>query len=57
MAWTYLCADENLTLSAPTKEQLVNVVIDHVNEQHKDMGMTRQEIIDSVNRDAKQAAA
>ena len=55
MPWTYLCEDDNVTLVAETKEQLVEKVWEHGQEIHK-MDWTREQAEQSVNQNAKQAA-
>ena len=56
MAWTYYCADDQSTLSAPSKEELVQKVQDHVREIHKS-DMTTDQVRESVEKNAKQTAA
>ena len=56
MAWTYFCADDQQTLSAPSKEELVLKVQEHANEIHK-MDMTMDQVRESVEKNAKQTAA
>jgi len=56
MAWTYYCEDEQITLSAPTKEELAQKVMDHMRESH-DTTMSMEQARDSVEKDAKQSAA
>ena len=57
MAWTYYCAGENLTLSAPTKEKLVEVVWQHVQDVHSKDNMTKDQIQQSVMQNATEQAA
>lgn len=56
MAWTYYCADEQITLSAPTKEELAQQVMDHMKEAHNTT-MSMEQARESVEKDAKQSAA
>jgi len=57
MAWTYYCADENLSLSAPTKEQLAVVVLEHVKDMHGKEDMTLDQVRQMVAENAKEQAA
>ena len=56
MAWTYHCADENMNISASTKEELAAKLMEHMGMQH-DKDITMQQAIDMVEQNAKQAAA
>lgn len=56
MAWTYYCEDEQITLSAPTKEELAQQVMDHMSEAHE-TDMSMDEARESVETNAKQSAA
>ncbi|MHB0937633.1 MAG: DUF1059 domain-containing protein [Armatimonadota bacterium] len=56
MAWTYYCADDQSTLSAPSKEELVQKVKDHMQEIHKS-DMTMDQVRANVEKNAKQTAA
>lgn len=53
--WNYRCDTDNLTLTADSKEELAEKVMKHANEQH-DMQMTREQAMESVNKNATQAA-
>ena len=56
MAWTYFCANDRMTLSAPNKEQLADKMIEHMQQKHN-TSMSRDEAMKQVNQHAKQAAA
>ncbi len=56
MAWTYYCADDKVTLSADTKEQLAEKMMQHMRSLHNKV-MSREEAMQSVNQDARQSAA
>ncbi|HEY3417705.1 MAG TPA: DUF1059 domain-containing protein [Armatimonadota bacterium] len=55
MPWTYTCEEDSITFVADTKEQLVEKVWEHAQQMHG-MEMTRDEVMQSVNQDAQQAA-
>lgn len=56
MAWTYYCEEEQITLSAPNKEELAQQLIMHMRENHG-TEMSLDEVRESVERNAKQSAA
>ncbi len=56
MPWLFYCADEDITLKADSKEQLVSDVMLHLKDAHNTT-MTREQAWEKVNKDAKQAAA
>jgi len=56
MAWTYYCESEQITLSAPTKEELAQKVMDHMKSNH-DTEISMDQARENVEKDAKQSAA
>lgn len=56
MAWSYYCADEQLTITAESKEELARKVMEHVNEEHNS-NVTLQDAKQMVDKDARQSAA
>jgi predicted small metal-binding protein len=56
MAWTYYCEDEDLTMVADTKEELTQIVKDHVNTGHG-MNVDDDEARRMVDQNARQQAA
>ena len=55
MAWSYMCEDDKVRLTANTKEELADKVMQHANKVHN-MSVTRQQALDMVNKGARQAA-
>jgi hypothetical protein len=56
MAWTYFCEADQTTLTAATKEDLAQKVMEHSQQIH-DQQMTREQARESVEKNAKQTAA
>jgi len=56
MAWTYYCEDEQITLSALTKEELTQKVMEHMQESH-DTTISMDQARENVEKNAKQSAA
>ncbi|HEX2950382.1 MAG TPA: hypothetical protein VHV83_12600 [Armatimonadota bacterium] len=56
MAWKYYCADDDITLSADTQEDLALELMRHVEEDHGE-NMSYDEALQSVQANAKQKAA
>jgi predicted small metal-binding protein len=54
--WLYYCSDEDITLKAESKEQLVDEVMQHMKDAHN-LYITREQAWEKVNADGKQAAA
>jgi len=56
MAWSYYCEPDQSTLTAPTKEELAQKVMEHSKEIHG-MEMSLEQARESVEKNAKQMAA
>jgi|GEM_PF-2348392 len=56
MAWSYYCEPDQSTLTAPTKEELARIVMEHSKQIHG-MELTLDQAREKVEQDAKQMAA